>query len=182
MMLRITYLAICGLVFAGIVHIIVVLLIPTYGSKDAAGQIVERAEPFKFREIASPAAWGISNADPYFRFAVCNYDLTNAAARIESSQSADFWSASVFAKNGDVVYSLSKRTAIGGKLDMILVNPIQRADMRQSQPEELESSIVVEANNEVGFVLLRAFVRDLSLEDQAQEFLSNAKCTAYETR
>ncbi|MEL7428692.1 MAG: hypothetical protein AAFN43_01710, partial [Pseudomonadota bacterium] len=77
-------------------------------------------------------------------------------------------------------YSLNDRTAIANRLRLLIVNPIQMAAIRQLQPDELETSIVVETQTEQGFILVRSFTRDPSLEERGVEFLQSAKCGEYE--
>ncbi len=64
---------------------------------------------------------------------------------------------------------------------MIIVNPIQMADIRQTQPEEIETSILVESQNIKGFVLLRVLVADKSWSSQSLDFLKNIQCIPYNT-
>lgn len=178
---RLFYLAICGLILAGIVHIIVILLIPSLGSRDAAKQIASKLTDEKFYFIDDGKSLGISNTDPFLKLSVCKFDLTNSAIEIIGPSNKNFWSASVFDESGRVIYSMNDRTAIKNQLRMVIVNPIQMADIRQTQPEEVESSILVESQSMRGFVLLRALVPDASWNSQSLEFLRNAECIPYNT-
>jgi uncharacterized membrane protein len=179
---RAVYLGICGLLLAGIIHIVVILLIPHFGSRDAARKIMNSGTNLQFDTLNAASGITISDHDPFFRKAVCRYDLSEAGVRISGNTTPGFWSASVFDAQGRVVYSLNDRTAIKQKLELIIVNPVQMADIRQIQPEEVETSILVETTNSRGYIVLRALVRDESLENQAKEFLDSASCTAYQTR
>ena len=178
---RLIYLSICGLILAGIIHIIIILLIPSLGSKDAAKQIASKLTSQEFHYIDDGSKLGISNNDPFLKLSVCKYDLTNTAIEIKGPQTKTFWSASVFDERGHVIYSMNDRTAINNQLRMVVVNPIQMADIRQTQPEEIESSILVESQGLKGFVLLRALVPDLSWNSQSIEFLKQAECIPYNT-
>lgn len=178
---RLIYLSICSLLVAGIVHIIIILLIPSLGSKDAAKQIDSKLNTMRFYPIGDGSEFGISNNDPFLKLAVCKFDLTNTAVQINGQQTKTFWSASVFDERGRVIYSMNDRTAIKNQLRIIIVNPIQMADIRQTQPEEIETSILVESQNMKGFVLLRAFVPDASWNSLTDSFLGAAECTPYNT-
>jgi len=178
---RLFYLTICGLLLAGIIHIIIVLLIPKLGSKDAAKQIASKLSSDKFYFIDDGKSLGISNTDPFLKLSVCKFDLTNHAIEIIGPSTKNFWSASVFDERGRVIYSMNDRTAIKNQLRMIVVNPIQMADIRQTQPEEVESSILVESQSMRGFVLLRALIPDASWNSQTLEFLQNSECVPYNT-
>ena len=176
------YLAICSLLLAGIVHILIVLLIPYLGSRDAAKQISSSGSLAEFQLVDDGRSVGIADSDPFMKLAVCRFDLSEMALQISGDSIPTFWSASVFDERGRVIYSLNDRTAIKNQLQMIIVNPIQMADIRQSQPEEVESSILVETSVQKGFVLLRALIRDPSWTQQALDFLKRAQCKPFETR
>lgn len=178
---RLLYLAVCGLILAGIIHIIIILLIPSLGSKDAAKQIASTFSNDKFHYINDGKRVGITNSDPFLKLSVCKFDLTKSAIEIRGPKTKNFWSASVFDERGRVIYSMNDRTAIKNQLRMVIVNPIQMADIRQTQPEEVESSILVESQNLRGFVLLRALVPDASWNSQSVDFLRNSECIAYNT-
>lgn len=178
---RLLYLSICGLILAGIIHIIIILLIPSLGSKDAAKQIASTFSDGKFHYINDGKRVGITNSDPFLKLSVCKYDLTKSAIEIKGPLNKNFWSASVFDESGKVIYSMNDRTAIKNQLRMIIVNPIQMADIRQTQPEEVESSILVESQSMRGFVLLRALVADVSWTEQSVGFLRDSECIPYNT-
>ncbi len=179
---RPVYLLVCGLILAGIVHIAIIFLIPFLGSRDAAQQISEYSRIGQFQLIQDGQQVGISDRDPFFHLAVCRYDLEQNALIVSGMKSSTFWSASVFDERGRVVYSLNDRTAIKNQLQLIVLNPIQMADLREHQPEDVETSIIVETLSNRGFVLLRVLNRDSSWRARTREFLSAATCGPYETR
>lgn len=178
---RLIYLTVCGLLLAGIVHIVIILMIPSLGERDAAKQISNKLSTLKIHYMDDGSEIGISNTDPFLKLSVCKFDLTSTAVEIKGPQTKTFWSASVFDERGRVIYSLNDRTAIKNQLNMIIVNPIQMADIRQTQPEEIETSILVESQNMKGFVLLRVLVSDQSWNSQSLDFLKNTKCIPYNT-
>lgn len=178
---RLIYLVSCGLLLAGIIHIIIILLIPSLGSKDAAKLIDAKLNTHQFHSIGDGNQFGISNNDPFLKLAVCKFNLNDSAIQILGPKTETFWSASVFDERGRVIYSLNDRTAIKNQLRMIIVNPIQMADIRQTQPEEVEASIIVESQNMQGFVLLRALVPDESWDEKSTSFLQKSECIPYNT-
>lgn len=178
---RLIYILSCGLMLAVIVHILIILLIPFFGERDAAKQISKGFSPGKFHLIENETNIGIANKDPHMKLSVCNFDLSNNAVEITGPDISTFWSASVFDQRGRVIYSMNDRTAINNKLKVIIVNPIQMADIRQLQPIEIESAILVEAQENNGFVLLRALIPDPSWEEKVNNFLNQAECDLYET-
>lgn len=182
MKLRVVYILACSLLLAGIIHIIIVLLIPSVSSKDAARFILNEGKINEITVFEETGETNLSEQDPFFKVAFCRYDLENAALQISADKTDNFWSASIFNNNGNVIYSFNDRTAIGNKLELILVNAIQRADLRQSKPEELETSILVEAPTNQGFFLLRALISDESRLNRVNRFLNQISCKSYATR
>ena len=178
---RLIYLTVCGLLLAGIIHIIIILMIPSVGERDAAKQISNKINTLQMKYLDDGSQIGISNIDPFLKLSVCKFDLTESAVEIKGPQTETFWSASVFDERGRVIYSLNDRTAIKNQLNMIIVNPIQMADIRQLQPEEVETSILVESQNMKGFVLLRVLVPDQSWNSTSLGFLKNIQCVPYNT-
>ncbi len=176
---NLVYLAICSLVVAAIVHIAIVLLVPNFGQKDAARAIMERSTTNKFRTVDNNGKPMLPNADPFFDVASCRFDLVNAGVVASGGETDLFWSAAVFNQRGRVIYSLSKRSTIGNRLRMIVVNPVQMARMRQFQPEDLETSIIVETTESTGFIMIRALHRDASMIDRIDKFMSGLTCTNY---
>ena len=182
MNLRIIYLLLCGLFLAGIVHIAVILLIPALGSKDVANRIADLDSINKFETIGDGREIGIANSDPFFQLAVCKFNLETDAIQIVGAPTDLYWSASIFDDRGRVVYSLSNRTAIERELQLIVLTPVQMAILRQSQPEEIETSIIVETSSPTGFVLLRILQNDPTRASETKALLETAQCLPFETR
>ncbi|MDJ0613801.1 MAG: DUF1254 domain-containing protein [Rhizobiaceae bacterium] len=179
MIRRVLYYGLCGVVLAGIVHIAIILLIPNFGKRDAARQIVETLPELEFVKLNGSSGINISAADPFFELSACRFKLQDAGVLIDGNNLPSFWSAAVYDNKGRVVYSMNDRTAIGNRLQILVVNPIQMAALRQLQPEELETSIVVETPIREGFILLRAFVREPTQVDSSIGFLEQANCLPY---
>ena len=180
MRLTILYLVTSSLVLAAIVHISIVLLVPYFGQKDAARAIMERSSTERFKTTDNSGNPILPNADPFFETASCRFDLSVNGVVAIGDETSLFWSAAVFNERGRVIYSLNRRSAIGNRLRMIVVNPVQMARIRQFQPEELESSIVVETTETAGFIMIRSLRRDASMDAVVNEFVNSLTCTPYQ--
>ncbi|MEM7214856.1 MAG: hypothetical protein AAF423_04870 [Pseudomonadota bacterium] len=176
---RLFYLLICSIVMGVVAHICIILLVPLLGEKDAARKILASVPTGKFEKLADIKDIEILNSDPFFEIATCKFDISDVGVEVEGERTDLFWSASIFNARGRVLYSFNNRTAIGKKLKLILVNPIQMASIRQRQPEELETSIVVETSENVGFIAVRVLVKDTSLTQRANNFLHKLRCSDY---
>lgn len=180
MISRSIYLIVCGCVLAAIIHITAVLMIPALGAKDAARQIIRSSPELSFKRLDETSAIKIATADPFFQTAVCRFKLDDGGIFISGDKIPAFWSAAVYNARGQVLYSLNDRTAIGNKLQILIVSPVQMAALRQLQPDEIETSIIVETSAQDGFVLLRSLVREDSLATESNAFINSARCSVYQ--
>ncbi len=177
---RVLYLTAMGLILAGLIHISIVLLIPKLGTRDAWAFLSGRTDIFSFTKLKNnETGAAIAEVDPFFTYGVCRFDLDEAPLKMAGPVTATFWSASVFDDNGAVIYSLNNRTAIDNKLDLLIVNPLQTLELREAQPEEVETSVVIESQINKGFVIIRVLQPDDSWIENSQEFLSNIKCDRF---
>lgn len=94
-------------------------------------------------------------------------------------QTSSFWTASVFDEDGGVVYSLNNRTAIDGQLEVLILNSLQTLELRESQSPDIETSVVIEANIQKGFVMVRVLQPDESWESASDAFFSDVSCERY---
>ncbi|MCU0790547.1 MAG: DUF1254 domain-containing protein [Nitratireductor sp.] len=180
MILRSIYYALCALVLAGLVHIAIVLLIPSYGTKDAYAKLSRDFPMLAFRQMPENGSQGpIADMDPFFAYGVCRFDLSEEGVSITAPKIDTFWSATIVNEDGTVVYSLNNRTAIDTRLDLVMLNPSQILRLREFQPPEIENSIVVETDMKEGFMVLRVLRPDESWQGSAQSFLNGVKCVSY---
>lgn len=181
-MKRILYGALLALVLAGIVHILVVLLIPSYAEQDAWAKLARNGGSWEFSIVARPGldkASELPLADPAFGVAACRFDLSESPLVVEAAGDLPFWSVALFDRRGRNFYSFNDRTAIGRQLFMIVVNPIQMAQLRKNPPEEAERAVLIESDLKEGFILIRALKDNAARGPAVRRFLSDAKCSRY---
>lgn len=173
------YNVVCGLVLAGIIHIVIILLIPTFGTKDASDQLSESNDLWEFVTLSDLGTTTIADIDPFFELGACRFDLGESSLLITGPNTDAFWSVSLFTEDGEIQYSMNKRTAIDGKLSVLVVNAIQMSNLRELQPEEIETSILVESRNNKGFLVLRMLAPDDSWKSGIAEFMSGVRCDQF---
>ena len=105
--------------------------------------------------------------------------MENESLLVTGPDTDAFWSASVFTEDGKILYSLTKRTAIEGKLSVLVVNPIQMSNLREIQPKEIETSILVETQSNKGFLVLRVLSPDDSWKPGIAAFLDGVQCNMF---
>ncbi len=177
-MLRLLYAILLGIVGAGIVHIVVLLLLPELTERDAWSRLEKIAELY----VPVPADGSngttpvVEAPDPFFRVVACRFDLEDGPVRVTASGAVPFWSASVYDRSGDNIYNFSDRAATGGALDFVVVSPAQMIEMRKDLPQELQSSVFVEANAGEGMVVVRAFQPDDSWKSILSSYMDSVAC------
>jgi uncharacterized membrane protein len=175
---RLLYALVLGIVGAGIVHIVVLLLIPQYSEQDAWTLISEAGPAYSMVQLNKSSAGEsvLSDADPMFAVAACRFDLSDGIVQITSEGLVPFWSLSVFDRRGSNIYSLNDRSATDGSLDVIIATPAQLLGLRKTLPEQFEQSVVIEAETREGIAVLRSFVPDSTWRPIVQRHLDAATC------
>lgn len=179
MISRIIYLGLISAAMAVFTHIVIVLLVPAVGSKDAARQIMNALPTHNFVPVSKMGDVELTNVDPFMNLTVCRFDLTQDPVSIEAEEVDLFWTASVFTPTGEVLYSFNKTTAIGKRLRMVIVDAVQLAQLRQVQPEIGETAIIVESAQETGFIVVRVLKRDESRATDVLEFTNGIACEPF---
>lgn len=180
-------------VVAGIVHIAIVLLVPANAQRDAWAKLTDVAPADRFTVIAMPDGRGtrpspLPGLDPRFGVAACPFDLSRGPISItgsddegngggdESGTTVPFWSVSVYDRFGRSIYSFNDRTAIDGRLDIVIATSPQQSRLRDDLPETVEDAVLVRADIREGFALLRAMAPDETWTPMAERFIAAARC------
>lgn len=182
-MKRLIYCTLVGLVLAGIVHIVIVLLIPSYAAKDAWAKLERSGEAWKFNVVSQPGSSVslLPNVDPLFGVAACRFDLSKAPLLVEAHGELPFWSVAIFDRQGQNIYSFNDRTAIERRLSLIIVDAVQLAQLRKNPPPDSKKAVLVRSDTPKGFVLIRALRPDPSWQTAMTKFLTEARCRPYQS-
>lgn len=167
-----------GIVGAGIAHIVILLLVPSFSERDAWSRLAMVAGPNKVVRLDADIGGTpvVKALDPSFFEAACRFDLSEGVVRIDNAGKVPYWSASVYDRGGENIYSFNDRTATDGSLDFVVVTPAQMIELRKDLPPEFEKSIFVETPIDKGIVVVRAFVPDESWKPTVSRFLDGINC------
>ena len=176
---RLAMTTLAGLVLAGIVHIVTVLLIPTlsvqdaahaYGTLGAAG----RAELVTVAGGPSPA---VLEADRQAVTAVCAYDLANGPLRVMAKTGALPLGITLHRRTGGVLYAITDRAAIRGVVEFVVLTEAQH-DERVADDEEGETSreLRVVSDSERGLVVIRVLAKLASDRPDAEALAAGVQC------
>ncbi len=180
-MSKLFYAILLGLVGAGIVHIVILLLIPAFSERDAWSRLEKSGPTYSFVKTVTDddTVQTIKSADPLFESAACRFDLRNGPVRILGTGTVPFWSVSVYDRRGQNLYSFNDRIATGGVLDLLIVNPAQILELRKDPPPEIVSAVIAETEIEEGVVVLRSFMPDSSWSRHVQNYINQAVCETF---
>lgn len=163
---------------AGAIHIVVILLVPYLASADGWSRLAVHAGEDRFAELpaAGSDASGVPGLDPLFVNGACRLRLADAPAGITVDALDRFWSVALYDPHGTIVFSLNDRTAIQGRLDMIVVNMAQNARLHEAPTVEVELTIVAESPSDDLIAILRLFAPTAAAQADARRILAQSEC------
>jgi uncharacterized membrane protein len=159
------------------IHIVAVLLVPRFASSDGWTRISEFAEVGRFRTMptdgVSPVLPGL---DPLFVHSACFLPVEDAPGVLSLTAPDRFWSLALYNDEGIATFSLNDRTAQDGTLDMLIVNPVQSAQLKENPPDDIDEIIVVETQSDSLVAVFRLYAPTAELRRSAQEAIDAAVC------
>jgi uncharacterized membrane protein len=163
---------------AGAIHVSIILLVPTLAESDGWSRLAPLAGIDRFAEIpiVDNAGNSVGGLDPLFINGACRLQLGEAPGGITVDARDRFWSLALYDPKGTIVFSLNDRTAVGGRLDMIVVNPAQNASLKQAPAGEMDLTIVVESASNDLVALLRLFAPTAPGQEEARRVLAQSEC------
>lgn len=171
-LLKALYIAMLGLFGAGIVHIAVVLLIPSYADEILWDRVEKLGPPEAFYSL-NGADWN-KRTDPMMRIAACRFDLSNGPVHISAVGRVPFWSLALYNHDGDITFSLNDQ--ISPATDLLIATPLQKILLEQSTPQQLENAVIIPQIPDEGIAVLRVFEPDATWRDEVAEFMKSAEC------
>lgn len=180
-MLKVLLTILTGLVGAGLLHLVIILSLPSFSERDAYSRVLGEGDPFEFHAIGSkPDLAGLSKSDPFLETAVCAFDISEAPVRLTAAKGVPFWSFATFDTASNETFSINDRTAADRKLDVIVATPVQAVALRKATPPSALQPIIVETAQEQGYAVLRALAPQTSFRQGAAQFLADATCSPME--
>jgi uncharacterized membrane protein len=170
----------CGLVLAGIVHVVAVLAVPHFADHDAVDVFGARGANGK-AELITAQQDGLVDTDPATAIAVCGYDLSEGPVRVSAKTGTLPLSISLHRPGGGVIYALTDRAAIRGLIEFVILTAPQLEE-RIAQEDDGDSTreLRVVSGAEQGLIVIRALKRRPSDKQEAESLVSGAACGAAE--
>jgi len=169
---------------AGSVHIVSVLLMPEVAPRNAFARLAAAAQSAEttpngvaLLPRATPGAEVTPFEDSTFVEGVCLFDLSKGLMRVRAdADPEDLLALSFHARTGRIFHSVTDRSAIKGKID-VLVGDARQIEAVEGEDEEAPPQQVrVTAPSPRGFVLLRSLARRASDRDRAEQRLRAVSC------
>jgi uncharacterized membrane protein len=179
-MRRLLHAVLLGLLGAGIVHVVVLMLVPEFSERDAWSRLATASDLYVVAPL-KPETGGppvVKSVDPLFEAVACRFDLDDGILQVKASGHVPFWSVSVYDRSGHNLYSFNDRSAEKALLDAVVLTPAQMIAVRKDLPADLAGSVFVEIEAEQGIAVIRAFVPDESWRPGVSRFLRQASCAS----
>jgi uncharacterized membrane protein len=176
---RLVYAIVVGLVGAGIVHIAILVMLPYFSERDIWSRLAASSELYAAVTLDTELD-GVPTArpiDPLMRVLACRFDLAEGPVRVHAEGPVPFWSASVFNRAGENIYSLNDRTQSTAGMDMTILTADQLIDLRKDMPTELERSVFIEVGIDEGIFVARVFTPDPSWARVIDRFVQGLRCS-----
>ena len=173
------YFALTAIV-AALVHLIVVLIVPSLAARDAYARLPPLAplDATVALPRSSPSERSLPYADPAIASAVCRYDLGAGPIRVTAPKGRGaFASISFHSRGGMVFYALTDKAATHGVIEAVLATPEDlRALAAQDDEEDPSRDLRIAAPAKEGFVVMRVFSELPSLYPEAEAQAKGLAC------
>jgi uncharacterized membrane protein len=171
---------------AAIVHLVSVLLMPHLAPKDALARLSQAAADSNagllLLSSAQPNAQVLPFQDPTLVEGVCFFDLSKGLLHLRGNvEPGEFLGVSFHGSAGRVFHAMTDRSAIKGKIDVVLGDASQISELESEDSDDAPPpEIRVTAPSAVGFVLIRSFIKRPSDRDRAEQQVRAIQCESFE--
>lgn len=149
--------AIAGLLLGLIIHLVVILTLPSVADNTVYGRIAEIDAVNQVALLPAPKP-GEANPlklDPDLAYAVCRLDLSDGPGEVTGTLPVAFWSVAVYDRAGTVLYSTTNRDGIGQALDLGIFDPGQTRLLAEQKIDIAPGLLIVESRTDQVFVVVR---------------------------
>jgi uncharacterized membrane protein len=167
-----------GIVLGGIIHIVVILTLPSLASEGLWTRVTALGAAAKTVVLPAIAADQPNplRLDPELTYAVCEIDLRRGPGLVRGALPSAFWSLAVYSPTGAVLYSTTNRDGIGNNLELGLFNAAQTRLLAEQQLNVAEGLLIVEAQADDVLVVVRLAPAHQAMRARYEEALSRLSC------
>ncbi|MHB1104230.1 MAG: DUF1254 domain-containing protein [Devosia sp.] len=167
-----------GVVLGGVIHLAVILSLPSLAA-NAAWTRVETLDALGKPVVLPAIAAGEANPlrlDPELTYAVCRMDLRQGAGIVHGVLPLAFWSVAVYGRTGTILYSTTNRDGIGQNLELGIFNQAQTRLLAQQQLDIAEGLLIVESRDDDVFVVVRLAPPHQAMRKRYEAALRKISC------
>jgi uncharacterized membrane protein len=171
-----------GLVLAGLIHVVAVLMLPSLAPRNAQARLAELGPANMMIELpaASPGRQVMPMMAPDVRYAFCRFDLANGPVRLKAAVPDELWLIGLYTPEGENFYSVVGADMKRPEIDLIILAADQTVEEAGvDAPEWSDDVIVVNAPVVEGVALIRAPLAGPSRASQAERALRATSCGPY---
>jgi uncharacterized membrane protein len=167
-----------GVVLGGIIHIVVILTLPSLAEENLWTRIDALNADNKILILPPVAAGGPNplGLDPELIYGLCQVDLAQGPAYVSGLLPDTFWSVALFNEQGVVTYSTTNRDGIGQTLEIGVFNAAQTRLLAQQQLDVEEGVLVVEAVSDKLAILVRLAPPHQAMRQRFADILAQSRC------
>jgi uncharacterized membrane protein len=177
-MIRLPLWILGALLLGGIVHLSTVLAMPQAATRDAYSRLARLAPVNAVVPLAPPDAQTaiIPFMDPAFAVAVCRYDLSSGALKLNAPVSQAYTSVTFYTRNSVAYYAINDRAAGRRAIELDLMTPDQHAQLPEEEDVTAADRLIIESPTATGLIVLRALAPEPGLMAMARRALAGARC------
>lgn len=171
-----------GIVGAAVVHIAVIFAIPRVAEDNAWGRLSRVGavfEPVRVPTLGSDVGdmrAGFAFVDPSFLTYACRFSVAAGPVRLLADGQTSFWSASIYSRSGDNLYSTNRRVAPDGVFDLLVGSFDQLETIRLEGSLPGDNTVPVTVAVDELYLTLRAVVDDESERPFVEAFMDTLSC------
>ena len=167
-----------GLVLGGVVHLVSIMWLPRTATQDAYARLLPLTPVNAMVPLAAPTAEAsiMPFLDPAFAAAVCRYDLSAGAIKLNAPLSQAYTSVTFYTRNSVAYYAIDDRAAGRRAIELDLMTPEQHAQVPEGEDVTAADRLIIESPTKTGLIVLRALAPEPGLMPMARQALANAKC------
>ena len=177
-MIRLPLWILGALLLGGIVHLSTVLAMPQAATQDAYSRLAPLAPVNAAVPLAPPAAQTaiMPFMDPAFAVAVCRYDLSGGALKLNAPVSQAYTSVTFYTRNSVAYYAINDRAAGRRAIELDLMTPEQHAQIPEEEDVTAADRLIIESPTATGLIVLRALAPEPGFMAKARRALAGAQC------
>jgi len=167
-----------GLFLGGIIHILTILLLPTYVPVTPADRVAAAEPAGRFTLLGPDSGPMLAGLDPSFVHAVC--PLTGGTQRLTGRMPGTLWTFAIVDGAGAVSQSFTDASALNNGIDVLVAPRDTLEAIRFAAPPDYETTLLLDQPPSGGFVLLRAYAPSPADAAEIGAVLETISCAPFE--